>query len=339
MIKVFEMFAGYGGASFALKKANIDFECVGFSEIYEPAINIFKLNHGNIKNYGNCTKINPEELPDFDLLTGGFPCQPFSVNTNHNARGEKHKSYDLFHDILRIIKHKRPKYIVLENVKGILGEKAKDVYTSLCTVLKILGYDLKIKVLNSKEHNTPQNRERVFFIGKLGSWGKKEFEFPEKEKLSISVKSILGKNVERRIPRIKNYKLNKECNIEKFGKISRLDAILKSPVNKRNSNVAFEILDVPSNCVSRQSDRIYYPTHSPCITATGRDYIFYVDGEIIVLTPRECFRLMGFFNDEIKLEGLTDSQKHNLAGNGWDINLVSKIFSSLFHGDKKNDTK
>ena len=79
MIKVFDMFSGYGGAEFALKKANIEHECIGFSEIDETAIKIFKENHGNIKNYGNCRDINPIELPDFDLLTGGFPCQSFSI--------------------------------------------------------------------------------------------------------------------------------------------------------------------------------------------------------------------------------------------------------------------
>jgi DNA (cytosine-5)-methyltransferase 1 len=229
-----------------------------------------------------------------------------------------------------VLEVKKPKYFVLENVKGILGVKAQAVYTSLVDGLKLNGYDVKIKKLNSKEHGTPQNRERVFFIGKFGVWSPSEFEFPPKEKLLLNVLDILEDNPSRREPQIKKMKLNKKINQKKYGDITRFEAILQNPVSKRNSNVMFEILDAPSDAVSRQSDRIYSPIFSPCLTATGKDYLFYVKGEVIVLTPKECFRLMGFFNDEIKLGDLKDSQKHKLAGNGWDINLVSKIFKEMF---------
>jgi DNA (cytosine-5)-methyltransferase 1 len=72
MIRTFEAFAGYGGGSFALQKAQIDFECVGYSEIDKNAIKCYDLNHPNIKNFGDITKINPRDIPDFDLFTGGF---------------------------------------------------------------------------------------------------------------------------------------------------------------------------------------------------------------------------------------------------------------------------
>lgn len=327
-IRLFEMFAGYGGASFALKKAGIDFECVGYSEIDKSAIEVYNLNHPNIKNYGNCREIKPEELPDFDLLTGGFPCQPFSVNTNHNARGEHHKDANLFQDILRILRVKKPKYVLLENVKGILGKKSKKVYEELCNGLRDIGYDLIVEKFNSKDYGTPQNRQRVYFICKLGSWDG-EFVKPLEEELHLTVNDLLERDVKRREPRIRKMKLNKEENKVKFGDISRLDAILQCPVEKRNSNMAYEILDAPSKVVSRQIDRIYHPTHAPCLTATGTDYIFMVDGELKVLTPKECFRLMGFFNDEIKLPKIAETKLHKLAGNGWDINLVSKILKGM----------
>ena len=323
------MFAGYGGASFALKKAGVDFECIGYSEIDRNAIKIFDLNHPGIKNYGDCKNINEKELPDFDLLTAGFPCQPFSVNTNKNARGSGHKDFNLFKDIIKILKEKKPTYILLENVKGILGEKSREVYNEILNNLKEIGYDVKVEQVNSSEYGTPQNRERVLFIGKLGKFEEGEFSLPEKEELKKSVLDILEDNPTRREPTIKTKRIKKQINIEKFGNISRLDAVLRNRVDKRKSNVLFEILDAPSNIVSRQSDRIYKPTYSPCLTATGSDYLFYVNDNVIVLTPKECFRLMGFFNDEIKLGDLSDNHKHKLAGNGWDINLMSKVLKNL----------
>jgi len=261
-------------------------------------------------------------------------CQPFSVNTNHKVRGDTHKDSNLYLDIIRILEVKRPKYIFLENVKGILGKKSKRIFEEIVQKLKDVGYNLEIKLVNSRNYGTPQNRERVLFIGVLKEYNQK-IEFPKTEELEMTVKDILEENPNRREPRIKNLKLNKESNLEKYGDISRIDAILKNKVYKNKSNVQYEILDAPSDQVSRQSDRIYKPTYSPTLTATGIDYLFEVEGEIIVLTPKECFRLMGFFGDEINLEGLRETQKHRLAGNGWDISTVSKFLGKLIKFEKQ----
>ena len=326
-IKLFSMFSGYGGFEFSLNKARIPFENVGYSEIDKWAIKCYEQNHKG-KNYGDCRNINPKELPNFDLLTAGFPCQPFSVNTNSDIRGKIHESYNLFEDILKILRVKKPKWVLLENVKGILGKKSKEVYDKLIYELKDIGYDIRVKMFNSRDYGIPQNRERVFFIGKFGGLG--NFKFPEEEELKLNMLDIFEKDIKRREPSLKKYKLKKECNIKKFGNVSRYRAILKCPVIKKNSNVVFEILDAPSNVVSRQSDRIFGKKYAPCLTASGKDYLFYVNKKIIVLTPKECFRLMGFLNDEINLDGLNDNQRHKLAGNGLDINLTSKIFKEMF---------
>ena len=112
MLKAFEMFAGYGGGSFALNRLGLDYECVGYSEIDPHAIKCYEQNHSGIKNYGDCTKIDAEELEDFDLLLGGFPCQPFSQAGKH--KGELDIRGTLFYDIIRLLKAKQPSYFLLE---------------------------------------------------------------------------------------------------------------------------------------------------------------------------------------------------------------------------------
>ena len=115
-IRLFESFAGYGGASFALKKAGIPFETVGYSENDKFAIDLYEKNHPKVLGFGDITQINPKDLPDFDLFTGGFPCQPFSQVGL--GKGEEDIRGTLFYDIIRICEFKKPQHIFLENVKG-----------------------------------------------------------------------------------------------------------------------------------------------------------------------------------------------------------------------------
>lgn len=173
-VKVFEGFAGYGGASFGLERAGINYEVVGYSEIDKYASALYDSNHKNsfgqpIKNWGDITKINPESLPEFDLFTGGFPCQPFSQVGMQQGEKDQYGRGTLLYDILRICKVKKPKYILLENVKGFISKKFESTFTALKKSLKEYGYgDLKYAILNSKDYGIPQNRERLWIFAKLG---------------------------------------------------------------------------------------------------------------------------------------------------------------------------
>lgn len=163
MIKLFEMFAGFKGASHALKKAGIPFECVGYSEIDKFAIQCIENNFPNTKNYGDATKINPHELPDFDLLTFGHPCQSFSIAGKR--QGMQDSRGKLIYFVFNIIKIKKPKYILGENVKGLLTIDKGQTFKNIMEELSNLGYDVDFRLFNSKEHGIPQNRERVFYFG------------------------------------------------------------------------------------------------------------------------------------------------------------------------------
>lgn len=475
MIKIFSMFSGYGGAEFALKQANIDFECVGYSEIEPSAIKIYDMNHPNIKNYGDCTKIIAEELPDFDLLTGGFPCQDVSISGKRDlGKGRT----NLYNEILRIAKVKQPKFMVLENVKGLLSmtDKGRGLIDKIVADLKSIGYGVTWKCLNSKHYGIPQSRERVWIICKLGGWNFNEFKWPEPIPLTIFVKDILEKEVD------KKYYLNEKqikyitdalrikkgytqingdiAKCQKARQFANWEGDYVFDTRKYEGEDTKRIYEgiSPTICARKRTDetpaifalRSYprtgkddkdrtqnpeiredgcsnsltsvekdnlivigniYPSGgqagnvydsnglSPSLTPAkrgGKDAMPIImncltteqahgtkgnmgksflksaekvsetlildlynkkaknDGVCITLTephhnnlrllnqgifrrltPKECFRLMGFLKDEIKIDGIKDTNLYARAGNGWEINLVSLLFNQLFKGEIK----
>ncbi len=403
MLKIFEMFSGYGGASFALKKAGIPFECVGFSEIDKYAIQCYEQNHYTykgpielrsehgeflgIQNFGDCTKIDPNELPDFDLLTGGFPCQSFSAAGK--GKGELDTRGTLFNEIIRIAEVKKPRYMLLENVKGLTFKNHKATFDKILSELDRIGYNVFWKVLNSKEHGIPQNRARVFFYCYRNDvFGGARFEFPQKEELKIFLKDILEDEVDEKYYLSEKQFKSLTSGIQKSKINPEIAASLQHPGhsggNYRGMNIICIPVLTPDRLNKRQNGRRFKEDGDPSFTITAQDRHgvlisknknYYMSGKIYSngdcgngnrvfkpegisqsiqsctrtkilenyrirrLTPTECFRLMGFLDDDIDLEGLSDSQRYKLAGNGWDINLVSKIFKNMFttQSEEKND--
>ena len=341
MIKHISFYSGYGGAEFALRKANININTIGYSEIKNTVIAIFNTNHPNIKNYGDIMKINPEELPDFDLCTGGFPCQDVSIaGLRDLSKGRTNTVFKLL-DIIRV---KKPKYILLENVKGILSMLNGDLLLEIIRQLKNIGYAVSYQLLNSKEHGIPQNRERVFIACELGRQAFGFNPFPRKEELKVFVKDILEEEVDSK------YYLT-EKQISKGKERSKIiGKKLDDNINRDYGlclcarNHKRGINDMNLICASRgrnpddPSDRTPgIPTEqtiefrddgcSNCLTTVQKDNYVYREDKLRILTPRECFRLMGFLNDEIQFGDSSDSALYEAAGNGWDIHLVSKIFN------------
>lgn len=182
-IRYFSMFSGIGGFEVGIHSVLPNAECVGFSEINKYAISIYQYHFPEHKNYGDATRIVPEQLPDFDLLVGGFPCQAFSIAGKR--RGFEDTRGTLFFDIARIAKYKRPQHLVLENVAGLLSHDKGDTFETILATLDELGYDAEWEVLNSKNFGVPQNRERVFIVGSLrGSGGGKVFPLGQDGELS-----------------------------------------------------------------------------------------------------------------------------------------------------------
>jgi len=206
-MKYFSMFSGIGGFELGIGDKG---ECVGYSEIDKYAIQTYEKHFGGHKNYGDTTKIRPEELPDFDLLCGGFPCQAFSIAGKR--RGFSDTRGTMFFEVARILKVKRPKIVLLENVKGLLNHNKGETFRVILQALDELGYEVEWMVLNSKFFGVPQNRERVFIIGSLRGERRPEI---------LPFGETSEQYNEEQLPREETTKSNESCeNIKNRGRQS-----------------------------------------------------------------------------------------------------------------------
>lgn len=309
-IKLFEAFAGYGGASFGLKKANIKHETIGFSEFDKFAVDLYQKNHPGVPNFGDITKINPKDIPDFDIFTGGFPCQPFSqVGLGY---GENDTRGTLFHDIIRICAFKKPKHILLENVKGLKTNRHGKTFETIIKKLNELGYDVVAELLNSKDYGIPQNRDRIWIYGYQEQLPLDFTLIPPKEKLTIKFKDILDKKPDPNL-----FKTQEQ--IARLTELYGLDFVVTEPScadlynkNIRKDGISITILEPHHNKM-----RVVHPPKGNQLQV--RNY-----------SIDEHFRLMGFEDGELDYNNQSYQQLCKRAANGWDINLASKIFKQIF---------
>ena len=162
-MRCFSLFSGIGGFDLAFQRHG--HEIVGGCEIDEYARTIYARHFPGIKIWRNATEIDPKEIPDHDVFCAGFPCQAFSVAGKRIGFGEQRGT--LFFEIARIARQKRPKFLLLENVLGLLNHDNGRTLTHIIATLDEMGYDAEWQTLNSKNWGVPQNRERVFVIGYL----------------------------------------------------------------------------------------------------------------------------------------------------------------------------
>ncbi|MBO5385389.1 DNA (cytosine-5-)-methyltransferase [bacterium] len=319
-LKVFEGFAGYGGATYGLRRAGIDFEVVGYSEFDKFASALYDANHTDqngqpIKNWGDITLINPEDLPDFDLFTGGFPCQPFSTVGMQEGELDKYGRGTLVYDIIRICAHKKPKYILLENVKGLATKRFASTFNALKTALKDIGYgDLHYAILNTKDYGIPQNRERLWMFAQLGGLPENFSMIPPKVNSGLLLKDFVDKNPaeflylsQQQIQRIKDF-----YGIESFV-VSEPSCFDLYNRNIRKDGICITILAPEHNKL-----RLVEPTKK--------------DGTEIVrkFSVEEQFRLMGFKDGEVNFANQSYTQLSKRAANGWDVNIVGILLKHIW---------
>ena len=191
-LRVFTTFSGYDSQCLALKKAGIPFDLIGWSEIEKRAIDAHNLIFPEYKdrNYGDICKIDWETVPDFDFFTYSSPCQSFSLAGKMlgGEEGSGTKS-SLLWECKKAIDIKRPKYLMLENVKNLVSDRFIDTFNLWLKYLESRGYTNYWKVLNSSDFGIPQDRHRVFCISILNPDG--DFEFPKGCKLTTNAEDYM----------------------------------------------------------------------------------------------------------------------------------------------------
>lgn len=199
-IRVFEAFAGYGSQAMALKRLQRDFsdevafDFVGISEIDAYAIAAYEAVHGDTPNFGDISEIDWAQAPDFDLFTYSFPCQDISTAGKQKGfiEGSGSRS-SLLWECRRAIEAKRPRFLLMENVKALVQKKFMPEFQRWIDTLANLGYTSFWQVLNAKDFGVPQNRERVFMVSILGE---ATFEFPKPFPLEKRLRNVLEENVD-----------------------------------------------------------------------------------------------------------------------------------------------
>ena len=298
-LKVFEAFSGMGSQHRALSNIKANFEIIGISEIDKIAIKSYNLLHGDTLNYGDISKVDYSNFPDFDLLTFSFPCQSITNMGNKGglAKGSGTTS-SLIWECERTIREKKPKFLLMENVKNLISPKHIKEYNLWKDLLDNLGYNTYDKVLNSKDFGVAQARERVFAVSIRKDVDNKTFSF--------------------NIPKIyKTFQDIQEPNVvaDKYYKLS--------PYTKKR-------LDEGGNRI--------IPTGGVCLTILTNQYggknknLVQDSKGVRRMFPRESMKAFGFTDKDYEVltnNGLKDNHIYKLTGNTIAIPVLEEIFKEI----------
>ncbi len=365
-LKVLELFGGIGACSTALKRLNIDYEIVDYVEIDKYAVKSFNAIHN--------TNFEPQDISkwdkdvEVDLIMHGSPCQDFSL-AGKQAGGDEGSGTrsSLMYETIRIVEKLKPKYVIWENVKNLLSKTHKHNFDNYLKTLEELGYTNYYQILNARDYGIPQHRERVFTISIHHD--DSTFKFPIKKALDIRLKNLLEDEVdekfylsEKMIEYISasNEKWsgnNKESIINKdiattinTGEGSRRCDASNYVCNdvENNFNLKIKNFTKQGYLEAHEGDGVYISNIDKKRGTVQKEMIptlkTNLDVGVVVknlkirkLTPKECFRLMGFNDEEFEKAAKVNSntQLYKQAGNSIVVNVLQAIFKNLLMKEGK----
>jgi DNA (cytosine-5)-methyltransferase 1 len=353
-ITFFDMFAGIGGFRAGLERAG-GYECIGHCEIDKHADAAYRRLH-EIKEsevfYEDAKKIETETMPEFDLLCAGFPCQSFSV-----------AGKTLFFDIARLVEARKPKYLLLENVPGLLSHDSGRTFAAILHELCRLRYHVEFQIINSKDHGVPQSRRRVYIVGYLDArcagkvlpvcgtnpaaliqlvGGRQDSRVYDPAGLAKTLLSksggLGGKTGLYFIDMNQDPKITIEARCLKARYDSGItnrkaenSGVLKIMVaTKKGYQEAApgDSVNISYAGINKKRGRVGSNIMHTLDTNDSCSHgVVTVCGRIRKLMPRECFRLQGFTDSQIDklLDNSSDSQAYKQAGNAVTVNVVHRL--------------
>ena len=307
-MRVCSLFSGIGGIDLGFMQAG--FDIVWANEFDKDAATTYRINlGGEILSENDIRKVDISEIPDFDILVAGFPCQPFSIMGRQ--KGFKDPRGNLFFEIARIVESKRPQFIFLENVANLVEHDEGKTFLTVYNALAKFGYAFKYKVMDAMEYgNIPQQRTRIYIVGFLNYEQCERFKFPEKINLTVDMNDLLDRHT-------------KHDDYYYYGS----DNVYFSDLQKivTDNRALYKIYD---SGVSKK--RHYF---CPALTANMGTYpdrvpIILDDYGIRKITPYECLALQGF-PKEYKFSGIPMSSAYKQCGNSVVVPVIKRIAGQI----------
>lgn len=405
MLKVIELFAGIGAQRKGLERAGIEHEVVAISEIDKYALKVYETLYGNTPNLGDISKI--EKLPKADMWTYSFPCTDISLSGRMKGLEKGSGTHSsLLWEVQRLLEVSKandelPKYLLLENVKNLISKKFKPYFDEWCRYLESLGYKNFYKVLNGKNYNVPQNRERIFLLSIRTC--DEDYVFPNDIPLTTKLGDLLESNVADKyflseklitcfssmknrnglirglrfrprgkkdeyawtittapgsratdtfiiepIPAAIRGRANEDgtyrqqLELKKDGNTNTLTTVQKDNVVivPQNTKQGYAIAHVGDGIYTNRADSkrgVVQRESIPTLKTSNKDIAVVVDDptdfiSIRRLTPRECWRLMGWTDDDIDKAfkaNVSETQLYKMAGNSIIVNCLEAIFKNI----------
>ena len=303
-------FAGVGGIDIAFEEQG--FETIYANEIDALACKTFEQNFNIKVDNRDINFVKVDEIPDFDIMLGGFPCQAFSLAGYRQGFADEKGRGTLFFELERIFKKKKPKIIFLENVKNLVGHDNGNTFRTILEKLESAGYHVKYQVLNAMEHgDIPQNRERIYIVAFRNKSLYQKFEFPKPLKLNKKLGQLVDykNNVEER------YYYTESCSF-----YSKLVDEMKSK----------ETVYQWRRVYVRENKNNVCPTLTANMGTGGHNVpLILTDSGIRKLTPKECFNLQGFPQTYNLPNDTANTHLYKQAGNSVVVPVISRIAANI----------
>lgn len=317
-LKFIDLFCGLGAFHLGLQKAGIDAECVFASDINEQVREIYAENFGLVPK-GDITKIKEDEIPEFDLLCAGSPCQSHSIAGKKTGLEDKERGQLIYH-VFRIARHHKPKYIMIENVKNLLSVSGGSAFKTIYDELSGMGYNVHYDVLNAARYGAQQARERLYVVCVRNDLDE-DFAFPAPGNDMCRVADVIDREYEANDAYLReNYDIQ-ELETEQYRRFK--------------PKVVAHLVNRKSGKSGRQGERVYaldHPGATICASSGGpgaKTGLYNVNGVLRTLNVKECLRMFGFPED-YKYTVCSDKQMIGFLGNSIVVPVLAALYKELF---------